>query len=188
MAEGLNSATWIHRVSFRGYTRLTLFLLAFALGLYVLLNAFAVDLLWSLAKAQRWCSKAVWVRLETTPFASLLRNTGALFGLGIALHLPIGDKHIVYKDKAVRSGRTSGRLASASAAVLLLNVLDTFRPPVHNYPLYYLLTFCKSATVALTTVSFVPYCVAWVMNVGAWRRHQGIGSKLHCSKESGDTK
>lgn len=182
MAEGLNRATWIHRVGFRGYTRLTLFLLAFALGLYVLLNAFAVDLLWSLAKAQRWCSKAVWVRLETTPFASLLRNTGALLGLGIALHLPIGDKHTVYGDKAfswqtVRCGRMSGRLVSASAAVLLLNVLDTFGPPVHNYPLFYLISFCKSATVPLTTISIVPYCVAWATNVGAWRRHKGIGTK-----------
>ncbi|XP_031420987.1 glucose-6-phosphatase b isoform X2 [Clupea harengus] len=169
VAEGLNRAPWIHLVSFRGYTHLTLFLLASALGLYVLLNAVAVDLLWSLAKAQRWCIKAAWVRLETTPFASLLRNTGVLFGLGTALHLPMWDKAV---RERVGCGGKSGapfRLACASAAILLLHVLDTFGPPVHNYPLFYLLSFCKSATVPLTTVGIVPYCVARATNAVTWR-------------------
>ncbi|XP_076121944.1 glucose-6-phosphatase catalytic subunit 1-like [Alosa pseudoharengus] len=182
VAEGLNRAHWILCVSFRGYARLTLFLLAFALGLYVLLNAVAVDLLWSLAKAQRWCAKAAWVRLETTPFASLLRNTGVLFGLGTALHLPVWDKAVGWKS--VKCGPTSGvpfRLTCASAAILLLNVLDAIGPPVHSYPLFYLLSFCKSATVPLTTVSIVPYCVARAMKAVAWKGHDSASMKWHCT-------
>ncbi|XP_063071571.1 glucose-6-phosphatase catalytic subunit 1-like [Engraulis encrasicolus] len=176
VAEGLNRASWIHHVSFRGYARLTLFLLSFALGLYVLLGSVAVDLLWSLAKAHRWCVTEAWVRLETTPFASLLRNTGVLFGLGTALHLPTLD----IKKAAVVVGEGEGsttaacfggriarapfRLICAVAAILLLHVLDTFGPPVHNRSLFYLLSFCKSATVPLTTVVVVPYFAGRAVN------------------------
>ncbi|KAL2101484.1 hypothetical protein ACEWY4_003245 [Coilia grayii] len=175
VAEGLNRAAWIHHVSFRGYTRLTLFLLSFALGLYILLNTIAIDLLWSLAKAQRWCITEAWVRLETTPFASLLRNTGVLFGLGTALHLPMLDSSAV--RESLGCGRiftricAPFRLACAIAAILLLHMLDTFGPPVHNHSLFYLLSFCKSTTVPLTAVAFVPYLVDRAVNVVAKRGH-----------------
>lgn len=127
-----------------------------ALGLYALLDAASVDPSWSLMKAQKWCIQSEWVHLDTTPFAGLLRNTGALFGLGLSLHLPI---HKSCRNSAVY------RLTCTAATLPLLSLLDSFRPPTSTHALFYALSFCKSATVPLTTISFVPYCMSTLANV-----------------------
>ncbi|XP_062451666.1 glucose-6-phosphatase catalytic subunit 1 isoform X2 [Rhea pennata] len=147
----------IYSASLRWYLAITAFLLGFALGLYVLLLALGVDLLWTLAKAQRWCAHPEWVHLDTTPFASLLRNLGALCGLGLALH-----------TCAPTCGRPPlpFRLACAAASLLLLHLFDTFKPPDHALLLFYLLSFCKSAAVPLATVSLIPYCLSWLLVPG----------------------
>ncbi|NXA40927.1 G6PC phosphatase, partial [Eudromia elegans] len=86
VAETFRHVRSIYSASLRRYLCVTAFLLAFALGLYALLRLLGVELLWTLAKARRWCARPEWVHLDTTPFASLLRNLGALCGLGLALH------------------------------------------------------------------------------------------------------
>uniref|UniRef100_A0A8C2I2L7 Glucose-6-phosphatase catalytic subunit 1 n=1 Tax=Cyprinus carpio TaxID=7962 RepID=A0A8C2I2L7_CYPCA len=139
---------------FRSYVHTILCLVFIALGLYALLDAASIDPYWSLMKAQKWCIQPEWVHLDTTPFAGLLRNTGALFGLGLSLHLPIhGD---------LQKNRNCGnsaiyRLTCTAATLPLLSLLDSFRPPTSTRALFYALSFCKSATVPLTTIRFVPY-------------------------------
>ncbi|KAL7850083.1 hypothetical protein SRHO_G00194320 [Serrasalmus rhombeus] len=161
VAKVFNRASWIYSATLRGYVHTTFFLLSFALGLYVLLDAASADPHWSLVKAQKWCVHPDWVHLDTTPFAGLLRNTGALFGLGLSLHLPM------LIETETSNYRHSGiyRLFCALATLLLLSLLDSFRPPVHTQALFYILSFCKSATVPLTTVGFVPYCATMALNV-----------------------
>ncbi|XP_030195493.1 glucose-6-phosphatase catalytic subunit 1 [Gadus morhua] len=152
VAEIFDRVQWIYSASMRSYLLTTLFLTSFAVGFYLLLRALGVDLLWTLEKAQRWCVKAEWVHMDSTPFASLLRNMGTLFGLGLALHSPL------YTE----SKRSSGAVAKAGCIVsslLLLHLFDSFKPPTHTAALYYLLSFCKSATVPLVAGSIVPYCV-----------------------------
>ncbi|XP_028841753.1 glucose-6-phosphatase b [Denticeps clupeoides] len=158
VAKAFDRVIWIHGARFRSYVQTTLLLIIVALGLYVLLDAAAVDPLWSLAKARKWCARPEWVRLETTPFASLLRNTGTLFGLGLALNLPLVDQAATECGYVVR-GVAPFRLACAGASLPLLHVLDSFRPQVHTQLLFYLLSFCKSATMPLATIGVVPYCV-----------------------------
>uniref|UniRef100_A0A8C1NY85 Glucose-6-phosphatase n=1 Tax=Cyprinus carpio TaxID=7962 RepID=A0A8C1NY85_CYPCA len=139
---------------FRSYVHTILCLVFIALGLYALLDAASIDPYWSLMKAQKWCIQPEWVHLDTTPFAGLLRNTGALFGLGLSLHLPIhGD---------LQKNRNCGnsaiyRLTCTAATLPLLSLLDSFRPPTSTRALFCALSFCKSATVPLTTIRFVPY-------------------------------
>uniref|UniRef100_A0A8C2H719 Glucose-6-phosphatase a, catalytic subunit, tandem duplicate 1 n=1 Tax=Cyprinus carpio TaxID=7962 RepID=A0A8C2H719_CYPCA len=87
VAEIFSRVQWIYSAGLRKNISVTVFLLFFAVGFYVLLKAVGVDLLWTLAKAQKWCLNPDWVLLDTTPFASLLRNMGTLFGLGLGLHL-----------------------------------------------------------------------------------------------------
>uniref|UniRef100_A0A8C7CHY8 Glucose-6-phosphatase catalytic subunit 1 n=1 Tax=Oncorhynchus kisutch TaxID=8019 RepID=A0A8C7CHY8_ONCKI len=153
VAETFDRVHWIYRASLRRYVYTTLSLLSFAVGLYLVLRGLGVDLLWTLDKAQRWCQRPQWVHIDTTPFASLLRNTGTLLGLGLGLHSPL------YAE-ARRVGGATYRLACVGATLLLLHQLDSFRPPAHTRALFYLLSFCKSATVPLATVGIVPYCVA----------------------------
>ncbi|XP_059893751.1 LOW QUALITY PROTEIN: glucose-6-phosphatase catalytic subunit 1-like [Gadus macrocephalus] len=152
VAEIFDRVQWIYSASMRSYLLTTMFLTSFAVGFYLLLRALGVDLLWTLEKAQRWCVRAEWVHMDSTPFASLLRNMGTLFGLGLALHSPL------YTE----SKRSSGAVAKAGCIVsslLLLHLFDSFKRPTHTAALYYLLSFCKSATVPLVAGSIVPYCV-----------------------------
>ncbi|XP_029954661.1 glucose-6-phosphatase-like [Salarias fasciatus] len=88
VAELVSRVKWIYGASLARYVLVTLFLTGFAVGFYLLLRAVGVDLLWTMEKAQRWCVRAEWVHLDSTPFASLLRNMGSLFGLGLGLHSP----------------------------------------------------------------------------------------------------
>ncbi|XP_010864126.2 glucose-6-phosphatase isoform X2 [Esox lucius] len=154
VAEAFDRVEWIHRASLRRYIYTSLSLLSFAVGLYLLLWGLGVDLLWTLDKAQRWCQRPQWVHMETTPFASLLRNTGTLFGMGLGLHSPL-----CAEARRVGHGATY-RLACMCTTLLLLHLLDSFSPPAHTRALFYLLSFCKSATVPLATVGIVPYCIA----------------------------
>ncbi|XP_066497741.1 glucose-6-phosphatase b [Hoplias malabaricus] len=161
VAKVFNQASWIYTTTLRGYVHASVFLLSFALGLSTLLDIASIDPHWSLVKAQKWCIRADWVHLDTTPFAGLLRNTGVLFGLGLGLHLPILIKTGTYrlKDSAIY------RLSCALVTLLLLSLLDSFRPPAHTHTLFYLLVFCKSATVPLTTVGLVPCCAKLALNI-----------------------
>ncbi len=79
---------WIYSASLRITSTSRCSCSLFAVGLYLLLKALGVDLLWTLEKAQQWCVNPAWVHLDSTPFASLLRNMGTLFGLGTRPSLP----------------------------------------------------------------------------------------------------
>lgn len=153
VAEAFNRQQWIYSASLKQYFNTTLFLLSFAVGFYVLLKVLGVDLLWTLEKAQKWCINPAWVHMDSTPFASLLRNMGTLFGLGLGLHSPL------YTESKKISG-TRLRIACIISSLFLLHLFDSIKPPTHTAALFYLLSFCKSATVPLATVSIIPYCVS----------------------------
>ncbi|XP_028822955.1 glucose-6-phosphatase-like isoform X2 [Denticeps clupeoides] len=163
VAEAFNRVQWIYSASLRRYFNVTLFLLSFAVGFYVLLKALGVDLLWTLEKAQRWCVNSEWVHMDTTPFASLLRNMGTLFGLGLGLHSPLYTENKKSSSAPFRTG-------CIVASLLLLHLFDAIKPPTHTAALFYLLSFCKSAVVPLATVSLIPYCVSGLTSTQAKKR------------------
>ncbi|KAG7263180.1 hypothetical protein CRUP_035758 [Coryphaenoides rupestris] len=161
VAEAFDRIEWIYSASMKQYLCTTLFLTCFAMGFYLLLKSLGVDLLWTLEKAQKWCVRPEWVHLDSTPFASLLRNMGTLFGLGLGLHSPL------YAESKRKNGG-GGTLAKAGCIVsslLLLHLFDSLRPPTDTAALFYLLSFCKSATVPLAAVSIIPYCVNGALGV-----------------------
>lgn len=159
MAKSLSRAQQIYEAGLHSYLLASLLLLSLALLLYSFLRLMGVDLLWSVDKALCWCHRAEWVSVDTSPLASLFRNTGTLLGLGLGLHCPL-HAHI---NKVVFARRAAGviyRLVCVSATLVLLQLFDSaFRPPVHGGALFYLMSFCKSAMVPLATVAIVPYCV-----------------------------
>ncbi|KAM8889794.1 LOW QUALITY PROTEIN: glucose-6-phosphatase catalytic subunit 1-like [Synchiropus picturatus] len=158
VAEAFNRTQWIYNASMKKYFYTTLFLTSFAVGFYLLLKAVGVDLLWTLEKAQKWCINSEWVHLDSTPFASLLRNMGTLFGLGLGLHSPLYTETKKSSSKVVKA-------ACIVCTLVLLHLFDSFKPPTHTIALFYLLSFCKSATVPLVAVSIIPYCVAGAMGL-----------------------
>lgn len=159
VAESLSRTQQIYEAGLRPYLLASLLLLSLALLLYLCLQALGIDLLWSVEKAHSWCHRAEWVSVDTGPLASLLRNTGTLLGLGLGLHSPLH----AHASRAVFARRAEGaiyRVICLGATLVLLQLFDcAFRPPVHSGALFYLLSFCKSATVPLATVAIVPYCV-----------------------------
>uniref|UniRef100_A0AAY4C3B3 Glucose-6-phosphatase n=1 Tax=Denticeps clupeoides TaxID=299321 RepID=A0AAY4C3B3_9TELE len=152
VAEAFNRVQWIYSASLRRYFNVTLFLLSFAVGFYVLLKALG-----------RWCVNSEWVHMDTTPFASLLRNMGTLFGLGLGLHSPLYTENKKSSSAPFRTG-------CIVASLLLLHLFDAIKPPTHTAALFYLLSFCKSAVVPLATVSLIPYCVSGLTSTQAKKR------------------
>ncbi|XP_054032663.1 glucose-6-phosphatase catalytic subunit 1 isoform X2 [Dryobates pubescens] len=159
VAETFQHVRCIYSASLRRYLGITFFLFSFALGFYLLLRVVGVDLLWTLEKAQRWCARPEWVHIDTTPFASLLRNLGILFGLGLALH-----SHMYLEScRGKQSQQLPFRLGCIISSLLILHLFDAFKPPSHVQLLFYILSFCKSAAVPLATVSLIPYCISQLL-------------------------
>ncbi|XP_010864891.1 glucose-6-phosphatase [Esox lucius] len=164
VAEVFNRTQWIYGASMKKYFYTTLFLLSFAVGFYVLLKAVGVDLLWTMEKAQKWCVKPEWVHMDSTPFASLLRNMGTLFGLGLGLHSPL-------YTECKKSNSALFRTGCIVSSLVLLHLFDSFKLPTHTAALFYLLSFCKSATVPLVAVSIIPYCVSGALSGVQGKKH-----------------
>lgn len=159
VAKTFQHVRCIYHASLRQYLGITFFLFSFALGFYLLLRALGVDLLWTLERAQRWCAHPEWVHIDTTPFASLLRNLGILFGLGLAL-----NSHMYLESCRGKQGQQLPfRLGCVAASLLILHLFDAFKPPSHIQLLFYILSFCKSAAVPLATVGLIPYCVSQLL-------------------------
>ncbi|KAM5306229.1 glucose-6-phosphatase catalytic subunit 1 [Glossophaga mutica] len=159
VAETFRHIQGIYNASLKKYFLITFFLFSFAIGFYLLLKGLGVDLLWTLEKAKRWCERPEWVHIDTTPFASLLKNLGTLFGLGLALNSSM------YRESC--KGKLSKwfpfRLGCIAASLVLLHLFDSLKPPSQVELIFYILSFCKSAAVPLASVSLIPYCLARIL-------------------------
>uniref|UniRef100_A0A3Q3JND4 Glucose-6-phosphatase catalytic subunit 1 n=1 Tax=Monopterus albus TaxID=43700 RepID=A0A3Q3JND4_MONAL len=163
VAESLSWTRQIFNAYLCSFFLTSLLLLSLALLMYVCLWLVGVSLLWSVEKAQRWCRRAEWVSMDTSPLASLFRNSGTLLGLGLGLHSPLhAHSNIILVSR--RGEDAIYRFICLSATLMLLQFLDSaFQLPAHSGALFYLLSFCKSATVPLATVAIVPCCVTAVL-------------------------
>ncbi|XP_015277296.1 PREDICTED: glucose-6-phosphatase-like [Gekko japonicus] len=159
VAEVFAHVRFIYNTTLWRYVGTTLFLFGFALGFYLLLKMLGVDLLWTLEKANKWCERPEWVHIDTTPFASLLRNLGILFGLGVGLHSPLHAESC--KGKPGR--RWSFRLSCILVSLLVLHLFDSLELPTDRERLFYVLAFCKSACAQLCAVALIPGGISWLL-------------------------
>ncbi|XP_070846628.1 glucose-6-phosphatase a, catalytic subunit, tandem duplicate 1 isoform X2 [Chaetodon trifascialis] len=156
VAEVVSKEKWIYSASMKKYFYTTVFLTSFAVGFYLLLKAVGVDLLWTLEKAQKWCMRPEWVHLDTTPFASLLRNMGTLFGLGLGLHSPL------YTETERKKSSTSFKAGCIIVSLFLLQLLDGWTFSSDNLVTFYFLSFAKSAFALLIPTTLVPWSLCWI--------------------------
>ncbi|XP_045924584.1 glucose-6-phosphatase a, catalytic subunit, tandem duplicate 1 isoform X2 [Micropterus dolomieu] len=156
VAEFVSKQKWIYNASMKKYFYTTLFLTSFAVGFYLLLKTLGVDLLWTMAKAQKWCVRAEWVHLDTTPFASLLRNMGTLFGLGLGLHSPL------YTESKKKKTSASFKAGCIIVSLFLLQLLDGWTFSSENLLTFYFLSFSKSAVALLIPSTLVPWALCWI--------------------------
>ncbi|XP_066444290.1 glucose-6-phosphatase catalytic subunit 1-like [Eleutherodactylus coqui] len=158
VAKVFDHLPMIYRVTLKKYTYTTMFFFFSALGFYLLLKVFDVDLLWTLDKASRWCSKHEWIHLDSTPFAGLIRNLGIFLGLGLALD----SQMYKYNHKEKQGTKFIFRLIYILTSLAVLHVFDVFEIPSDVEIIFYVLSFCKSLAVAIISVGIIPYCVSHV--------------------------
>ncbi|KAK5881573.1 hypothetical protein CesoFtcFv8_022354 [Champsocephalus esox] len=155
VAEVVSKEKLIYSASMKKYFYTTLFLTSFAVGFYLLLKAVGVDLLWTFEKAQKWCVRAEWVHMDSTPFASLLRNMGTLFGLGLGLHSPLYTETKKYTS-------TGFKIGCIIVSLFLLQLLDGWTFASDYDMIYYFLSFVKSAVALLIPTTLVPWAMLWI--------------------------
>ncbi|XP_042253579.1 glucose-6-phosphatase a, catalytic subunit, tandem duplicate 1 isoform X1 [Thunnus maccoyii] len=156
VAEAVSKVKWIYCASMKKYFFITLFLTSFAVGFYLLLKALGVDLLWTMEKAQKWCVRAEWVHMDTTPFASLLRNMGTLFGLGLGLHSPL------YNGTKNKNTSATFKMGCIIVSLFLLQLLDGWTFSSENHMTFYCLSFGKSVVALLIPTTLVPWALCWI--------------------------
>lgn len=159
VAKAFNHLQMIYGMNLKKYIYTTLFLFSFALGFYLLLKVFDVDLLWTLDKASHWCSKPEWIHIDSTPFAGLIRNLGIFLGLGLALD----SQMYKHNCKKKQGAEFTFRLSCIITSLVVLHVFDSLELPSDVEAIFYVLSFCKSIAVPITAVGIVPYCVSHVL-------------------------
>ncbi|MEQ2262703.1 Glucose-6-phosphatase 2 [Xenotaenia resolanae] len=155
VAEAFDHIPCIYNASLKLYLQVNVFLLSFAVCFYLFLNVLDFDPLWSVTKAKTWCANPDWIHLDTTPFAGLWRNLGALFGLGLAVNSEI----FIQSCKGKNGCKTIFKLMCMTANLTFLQLYDLIEMPNHSEALLYILSFCKSASVLFGVVAVIPYCV-----------------------------
>ncbi|XP_063314991.1 glucose-6-phosphatase catalytic subunit 1-like [Pelobates fuscus] len=156
VAEVFNHIQMIYSASLKEYISTTVFLFSFALGFYLLLKVFGIDLLWTIEKAKKWCAQPEWIHIDTHPFAGLLRNLGIFCGLGLALN----SQMYKYSCRAKQGQPFPYQISCIVASLLILNLFDSFELPAKMEMLYYFLSFSKSVAVSLATVGIIPYFIS----------------------------
>ncbi|XP_033029862.1 glucose-6-phosphatase 2 isoform X2 [Lacerta agilis] len=159
VAEAFEHAPAIQTASLKTYIQTNVFLFVSALGFYLVLKLIDIDLLWSIPKAKKWCANPEWINIDTTPFAGLVRNLGALFGLGLS----INSEMFILGCKGKHGYKLSFRMLCIATSLATLQLYDFIKIPTHTEYLFYILSFCKSAAIPLTVVAFVPYCIYLLM-------------------------
>lgn len=155
VAEVFDHIPSVYNASLKVYLLTNFFLFSFAVCFYLLLKLMDIDLLWSVTKAKKWCANPEWIHLDTTPFAGLLRNLGALFGLGLA----VNSEMFIQSCKGKNSYKTRFKLMCVTATLTCLQLYDFIKIPTHTEVLFYILSFCKSASIPLGVVAIIPYGV-----------------------------
>uniref|UniRef100_A0A8C6Q8B6 Glucose-6-phosphatase n=1 Tax=Nothobranchius furzeri TaxID=105023 RepID=A0A8C6Q8B6_NOTFU len=149
VAEVFDHIPLIYNASLKLYLQTNILLLSFTVCFYVLLKLLDFDPLWSVAKAKRWGANPDWIHLDTTPFAGLWRNVGALFGLGLA----VSSGKLVPIRKGENGSQTIYKLMCMTASLTFLQLYDLIKMPTHGEAPFYMLSFCKSAAVPVCVMN-----------------------------------
>ncbi|CAL1599930.1 unnamed protein product [Knipowitschia caucasica] len=130
----------------RFFITLSFGLLLSAVLIHAALQNMGINLSWSIRLATKWCERAEWIRLDTTPFSSLTRDCGALLGLGLALHWRPGGWPLQFGPRAL------------SLAISSMGLYHVHRLPLPVKPqlLFYCLFFAKYVVVPPLVMVLVP--------------------------------
>jgi glucose-6-phosphatase len=131
------------------------FILASAVGTYWTLLVSGSDPAWSISRAIKWCAKREYIHVDTTPFYSMMRYSGAAFGLGLGLTSRFfAQAHkSQMKSRQILATMILGVMAGYAAE------LTHFIIPKTNESVFYSMEFVLNVALPYAIVALVPYAV-----------------------------
>lgn len=130
------------------------FLITSAAIIYYLLTLCGVDPLWSIEKAKRSCVKPEYVHIRTSVFTAILRDSGAIIGVGIA------SKTSLYKRLAKLDNTFVMMLFNMAATLAASHIIEMFHLPEEPHTLYYASTFLKNMILSYVVIALAPFATA----------------------------
>lgn len=137
----------------REWMLLSAFVLASAVGTYSFLLLTGSDPAWSISRAMKWCVKREYIHVDTTPFYSLSRYSGAAFGLGLGLtsrFFTAADFSRFSRTEVVMTmlfGLAAGHLAAVGHVAI----------PKTNEQVFYTLEFTLNCLLPYAVVALAPF-------------------------------
>lgn len=138
------------------FLRVSMALLVGTLVLHTVLEKIGIPLSWSVALAKKWCARSEWVRLDTNPFSSLVRASGALLGLGLVQSWKPGGWNLPWAHRAL----------CLAISAMALHHINRFNIPSDNPMLFYTLFFIKYTLVPQVVMLFIPGIVHFLTAKG----------------------
>ena len=130
-------------------------LLLSGVGIYYGLQMVGLDPEFSVPLAMEYCQERSWVHLDTTPFYSLMRSTGALLGMGVVASLA-GDK-IVKIEGQWRNRRVGVKFLGTASSLIVIAFIHSYIPSFGvgdgAVILFYSVALFKTALISCVTFS-----------------------------------
>ncbi|GIY68891.1 glucose-6-phosphatase 2 [Caerostris darwini] len=140
------------------YCSITAGMLASALSMYGLLTAVGVDPMWSVGRAIKWCAKPEYVHLDTTPFFSMMRYCGFMFGMGFGFN----SKSFRVNSKSKYT--MAMRIACAILSVGVCKLSEKVSLIKINMFFFYVQAFLLNALLSYIMIAVVPVVVSKIWN------------------------
>ena len=145
---------WLEEASFK-----SMFIMSICSGL----GAFLIYFIWtwigfnpsfSIPLAQKYCLNPNWVHLDTTPYLSVMRSSGCLFGLAVCNLI-----HCYIKLPQYHSLQFAHAPITVIVTVLGLCLWNTI-PMGRNisHVVFYIVSFVRYALLPIIVTIFVPLC------------------------------
>ena len=145
--------------SFSYCAAFSLALVAITLVSHVILSFLVYDPSISVMKAKKWCIKASYIHLDTTPFYALVRDSGATLGLGIAFTVI----RLILKTRENNWRGFQTTLLTGSLKIPLslfvLQLLEVISLPKSHPTLFYSAGFIRYSLISVVVILIVPSIV-----------------------------
>ncbi|KAF8764563.1 glucose-6-phosphatase 2-like [Argiope bruennichi] len=165
VAKKLNNITQQQVGTFL-YCAITAGMLASALSMYAFLTAIGVDPMWSVGRAIKWCAKPEYVHLDTSPFFSMMRYCGFMFGMGF------GFNSKSFKENSKSKFTLAMRIACAIISVGVCKLSEKVSLLRINMFLFYVQAFLLNALLSYIMIAAAPYIVSKIWNTKAKQKAQ----------------
>ena len=128
---------------------------------YFTLSLLVYDPSTSVRKAQKWCVKASYIHLDTTPFYALVRDAGVTIGIGISVSMVVSSVRGRMNWRGLSPSQMS--LLSQSLkiilSILLLQLLEVISLPKSTPLLFYIAGYIRCSLIPIIVIFLVPNIV-----------------------------